>query len=106
MVLDFNFTLSLLKSGKSLVGLYRKPLYQYRRHAENATAQMTQNLVRFEEEFTLAQAFALDQSAYSIIYKNLIFCAVKALFQLKIKTALTFLRCLRNLAQRAQSGAG
>lgn len=57
MVQDLCFTLSLLKLGFSLAGTSEKA-YQYRRHTQNASEQMTQTLYRFREEAALYDQFS------------------------------------------------
>jgi glycosyltransferase involved in cell wall biosynthesis len=48
-VLDLDFFTRILLDGGTMVGL-PAVAYAYRRHAENATAQQTETLLRFEEE--------------------------------------------------------
>lgn len=48
-VLDLDLIARLLLAGEELVGL-PDVLYDYRRHADNATAVQTESLLRFEEE--------------------------------------------------------
>lgn len=48
-VLDLDFFTRILLAGGTMVGL-PAVAYAYRRHAENATAQQTESLLRFEEE--------------------------------------------------------
>lgn len=90
MVLDFDLTLKLLEKGQQLVGLYEKPLFQYRRHKLNATSELTQSLVRFHEEVMLYDKLAqlldakgecgLSKAAKQkkIIKKNLCFLTLKS----------------------------
>jgi len=52
MVLDLDFFTRILLDGGTMVGL-PAVAYAYRRHAENATAAYTENLLRFEEESRL-----------------------------------------------------
>jgi hypothetical protein len=47
---DWNFFVDILLSGRSLVGI-REKCYRYRRHGDQATALLSKNAVRFEEEF-------------------------------------------------------
>ncbi len=49
MVLDFEFTLRLLVSGHTLIGIQQK-LYRYRRHDSNLTNELSRDLVRSAEE--------------------------------------------------------
>jgi GT2 family glycosyltransferase len=49
-VMDMDLTVRLLLAGAILVGIPRRPLYRYRRHAANATQQLTLDLTRFREE--------------------------------------------------------
>ena len=58
MVLDLDLIFRMLLRGDTLIGLYEKPLYQYRRHRENATVLMTRSLIRFEEEVALYRSIA------------------------------------------------
>lgn len=51
-VLDLDLIARLLLAGDELVGL-PDVLYDYRRHADNATAVQTESLLRFEEEWNL-----------------------------------------------------
>jgi hypothetical protein len=52
MVLDLDFFTRILLNGGTMVGL-PAVAYAYRRHAENATSQYTESLLRFEEESRL-----------------------------------------------------
>jgi glycosyltransferase involved in cell wall biosynthesis len=52
MVLDLDFFTRILLGGGTMVGL-PAVAYAYRRHAENATSQYTESLLRFEEESRL-----------------------------------------------------
>jgi len=52
MVLDLDFFTRILLAGGTMVGL-PAVAYAYRRHAENATSQYTESLLRFEEESRL-----------------------------------------------------
>lgn len=56
-VLDLEFFTRILLEGGTMVGL-PTVAYAYRRHAENATAEQTENLVRFHEESRLHEAVA------------------------------------------------
>jgi len=63
MVLDLDFFTRILLGGGTIVGL-PAVAYAYRRHAENATSQYTESLLRFEEESRLhdqVAAVALDR---------------------------------------------
>lgn len=56
-VQDLEILTRLLLEGETLVGT-RTPQYLYRRHAANATAQQTESLLRFEEEYAIFDAIA------------------------------------------------
>lgn len=58
-VLDLDFFSRLLRDGETLTGIPAFG-YAYRRHAENATAAYTENLLRFEEEAALYDELAAD----------------------------------------------
>jgi glycosyltransferase involved in cell wall biosynthesis len=58
-VQDLALLARLLFLGEPLAGL-RAPLYEYRRHAANATARQTADFSRFEEEFALFDEVARD----------------------------------------------
>lgn len=53
MVLDFELILRTLAAGGIWVGYYERPLFQYRRHAENTTVVLSKDLLRFKEEQAL-----------------------------------------------------
>ena len=53
MVVDFDLTLRFLLDGATFKGYYQKPLYEYRRHAQNLTSEMNKNMIRFREEYDL-----------------------------------------------------
>ncbi len=90
MVLDFDWILRTLSSGARLIGIYSMPLYEYRRHTNNATNELNQSLVRFHEESALYDAlgceleklghFELAKEAKKkrIIQYNLWFLALKS----------------------------
>jgi glycosyltransferase involved in cell wall biosynthesis len=59
MVLDLDFFVRILLNGGTLVGL-PAVAYAYRRHAENATSQYTESLLRFEEESQLHDRVAAE----------------------------------------------
>ena len=61
-VLDLAFFARVLADGDELVGL-PEVAYAYRRHAENATAGYTQNLLKFEEEAALYDEWAAEGAA-------------------------------------------
>lgn len=56
-VQDLDLLARLLASGETLVGS-RQAHYAYRRHAANATARQTRDLLRFEEEFAIFDEIA------------------------------------------------
>jgi glycosyltransferase involved in cell wall biosynthesis len=106
MVPDFDMTLRMLITGGTLIGLYSKPLYYYRRHENNSTNLYNKNLLRFREErdLYLNLATQLEQRGWShlaiaarrlkIVKLNLIFNMVKSLVQFDIKSAKNFLNFL------------
>jgi glycosyltransferase involved in cell wall biosynthesis len=57
MVLDLDFFTRILTDGGTMVGL-PAVAYAYRRHAENATTEYTESLLRFEEESRLHDRIA------------------------------------------------
>lgn len=91
MVLDMDLTTGLLLDGHALVGVPRRRLYRYRRHAENATQHLTRDLTRFREEsaFYLDVARRAEQKGFAraasvarqrrIVKLNLLFCVVRDL---------------------------
>ena len=109
MVPDFELILELLLSGHQLGALYSIPLYEYRRHSQNTTQHLTQNLVRFHEERDLYLDLAekLKQRGDSaasrragqmrIIKLNLIFLCAQALIRGNWVTLKRFLGFLREL---------
>ena len=60
MVTDFDFILRSLLSGQTWMGYYDHPLFEYRRHSENTTVNLTQSLVRFHEEINLYRKLGND----------------------------------------------
>lgn len=62
MVLDLDFFTRLLFAGQTMVGL-PDVAYAYRRHAENATTEYTESLLRFEEESRLHDVVAATARA-------------------------------------------
>ena len=67
MVLDLEFTTSLILRGDSLVGLPDKA-YRYRRHKNNQSLLLTRNIVRFQEETSLYAE--LERKTASIGWRN------------------------------------
>jgi glycosyltransferase involved in cell wall biosynthesis len=59
MVLDLDFFTRILLADGTMVGV-PEIAYAYRRHAENATATYTENLLRFDEESRLHDAIAAE----------------------------------------------
>ncbi len=57
MVLDLDFFTRILLVGGTIVGL-PDVAYAYRRHPENATAEYTESLLRFDEESRLHDVVA------------------------------------------------
>ena len=106
MVLDLDLICRILLRGDSLLGLYSKPLYRYRRHATNATNLMTQNMVRFIEERDLYQSLSkkLSELGFAkaaktahrmrVIRLNLAFQILKSILQFRWGAARGFVRFL------------
>jgi hypothetical protein len=59
MVLDLDFFCRLLADGQSLIGL-PVAAYAYRRHAQHATAEYNESLLRFHEEAALYDELAIQ----------------------------------------------
>ena len=106
MVLDLEFILRLLKKGNQLLGLYAQPLFEYRRHAANATNVLTQNLQRFYEEEALYSELAnwllghgyitlsKEAAKMTVIKKNLIFLFFQAIVTGRLKLAYKYINHL------------
>lgn len=106
MVPDFDMTLRMLLKGGTLIGLYSKPLYYYRRHENNTTNLYNKNLLRFREErdlyLNLAQQLEqrgskdLAQAArrLKIVKLNLLFNAFKSALTFDFKSVRNFLQFL------------
>ncbi len=58
-VIDLDFFTRLLARGEELIGIPEYG-YAYRRHPDNATAEYTENLLRFEEEVSLYNRLAAE----------------------------------------------
>jgi glycosyltransferase involved in cell wall biosynthesis len=58
-VADWDFTVRLLLEGGTLIGVDR-PLLAYRRHSAQATAQLSRDTQRFEEELTFQRLMAIE----------------------------------------------
>jgi len=109
MVTDFELTLDLLLNDHTLIGLYEKPLFEYRRHGANTTNLLNQNLERFREErelyldlsakLKLKNRITLaDQAArLGILRKNLAFLTVTSLLKGNFGLAANYFRYLWNL---------
>ncbi len=109
MVTDFELTLDLLLNDHLLIGLYEKPLFEYRRHSANTTNLMNQNLERFKEERELYRHLSTqlalknelelsDQSAkLLIIRKNLAFLFVTSILKGRFKLAKNYFNFIRQL---------
>ena len=110
MVLDFEFILRLLTKGNQLLGLYAQPLFEYRRHASNATSVLTQNLQRFHEEqalyFELANwlsghgyvTLSKEATKMTVIKKNLIFLFLQAIVAGRFKLAYKYINHLMRMS--------
>lgn len=66
-VLDFRFTLGALFDGETIVGTHQR-LYRYRRHEEQATAQLRKTDQRFQEELDLFRE--VERAAVDIGWNN------------------------------------
>jgi glycosyltransferase involved in cell wall biosynthesis len=109
MVTDFELTLDLLLNGHILIGLYEKPLFEYRRHGANTTNLLNQNLERFREERELyldlsvklkeknLPALAANAAKLGILRKNLAFLTMTSLLKGHFGLAANYFRYLRNL---------
>ena len=109
---DFYFTTSILLKNESLVGLYEKPLYQYRRHSQNTTALQSASLLRFEEERDFYLDLAKELTAHGsadlakaarsmrIVKLNLLFFIFNSLLRLNFKAAARYFRFLVRLPGR------
>jgi glycosyltransferase involved in cell wall biosynthesis len=95
--LDMDVTTRLLLAGEVLVGVPKEPLYLYRRHADNATNQLTAELTRFHEEsaFYGEVATAARERGYAgaarvasrrhMLQLNLGFCIARDLAHLRLR---------------------
>ena len=109
MVTDFELTLDLLLSDHVLVGLYERPLFEYRRHGSNTTKLLTQNLERFQEERDLYLQLsnrlkdrgeyktAIQAGKLQIIRKNLAFQMVTSILGGNFALAKKYFQFLRKL---------
>ena len=109
MVTDFELTMDLLLNGHILIGLYEKPLFEYRRHSANTTNLLNQNLERFREERELyldlsvklkeknLPALAANAAKLGILRKNLAFLTMTSLLKGHFGLAANYFRYLRNL---------
>ena len=91
MVLDLDLIFKILKTGGSLLGLYQTPLYQYRRHAQNATSTMTANLIRFEEEEALLRPHLKGGRRPLIVILHLCYLSLRSFFTLNFSLGFRFL---------------
>ena len=108
MVLDLDFTARLLLAGEVLVGL-PEVAYSYRRHAANQTSELTESLVRFEEEAALLEelADACDARRWrraaragrrkTIIQLHLAYRILQDLARTRLEAAWSKVRLLRKL---------
>jgi glycosyltransferase involved in cell wall biosynthesis len=109
MVTDFELTLDLLLNDHLLVGLYERPLFEYRRHGSNTTKLLTQNLERFQEERDLylelskrlsqrgEHQIALQAGKLKIIRKNLAFQIVTSVLGGQFALAKKYFHFLKTL---------
>lgn len=109
MVFDLEFTLDILMSGGTLVGLYEKPLYLYRRHDGNATTAHNRSLLRFYEERDLYLKFANQlekigehhaaKSArkLKVLKLNILFNLVKSILNFNFRGAVALFKFLRTI---------
>ncbi len=93
-VQDLEFYLRVLEAGHTMTGT-TQIAYEYRRHTNNATAQQTANLIRFEEEVSLYSEWAilLGEVGFkkassvaehkTIIKLNLMFCLLQDALHLR-----------------------
>jgi glycosyltransferase involved in cell wall biosynthesis len=104
-VQDLEFYLRLLLDGLMLSGT-AEVAYEYRRHPNNATAQQTASLLRFEEEVSLYSSWDATLSraglaaasgvarSKTIIKLNLLYCITRDLLSLSPARAATKARFL------------
>ena len=109
MVMDFEFLLRLLLRNETWVGFYKKPIFEYRRHENNATVMLTRDLIRFKEEIALYQALsdellkrgeinlAKQAKKMRVVCLNLLFELIKSLLGLKFTLARNEARLLRSV---------
>jgi hypothetical protein len=100
----------VLLSGQAIVGTPRRRLYRYRRHEQNATAQLTRELTRFREEAAFydgiaerSRALGLKRSAKiaaakRIIRMNLLYCLLRDAARLRFADARAKTKLLSSLA--------
>ncbi len=110
-VLDLDLYTRLLLEGEHLVGLPTRA-YAYRRHPGNATAQHTQDLLRFREESALYDRLAQQAAQRGwtraarvargkrIIKLNLLYQVLRDALRLHFGSAGTKLAFLRGLRER------
>ncbi|AWL11231.1 hypothetical protein HMF8227_00735 [Saliniradius amylolyticus] len=103
MVLDLDLYARLLMGGKCIVGT-RDVQFEYRRHSQSTTAQLTKDRTRFEEEWMLyqlvteqAETIAWQKTAAVakrklILRLHALFCSAKALAALEVKLSLAYFR--------------
>lgn len=111
-VLDLDLLSHLLLGGQHLVGVPRT-CYRYRRHETSQTAELTQALTRFHEEFAVygevsskAEAAGWDRAATvarrgRIVRAHLMYRVLLSLVTLKPSYARACLRLLREQRQSA-----
>lgn len=115
MVQDLVLTTRLLLDGETLIGI-PPTAYRYRRHAENATAEYTRDLLRFREEAALyeeLQQKAVDRGwddvarvarRKTIIKLNLAWCGMNDALRLRFGMAIEKTKFLWQLARSAAPG--
>jgi len=104
MVTDFKFYFDTLYAGHTITGTQEK-LYYYRRHNQNQTAKLTQNMMRFEEEIDFYDyVFASVNNSWhqskkkakakTIIKLHLIYKVLESIFSGKFKQSALFFQFL------------
>ncbi|SMF75759.1 glycosyltransferase family 2 protein [Pseudobacteriovorax antillogorgiicola] len=105
MVLDLDFYFRVLLSGNHLVGS-DKPVYKYRRHKENQTSILNDNLKRFKEEIDIYASISKDcvdigwnraakvARKKQIVKAHLIFLSLKDLLSLRLRSVTKKLRLI------------
>ncbi|MFN2461586.1 MAG: glycosyltransferase family 2 protein [Candidatus Velthaea sp.] len=107
-VLDLDFVVGALVAGASIAGTAARA-YEYRRYADNTTAQLTRGTARFEEEITYYRELETKLRAVGmrraaavargkrIILLNLLFWIARDVAHANFRPALAKARLLRRL---------